>query len=70
MAEITIAVEGFLDGLQEWKLIKNMVGEEDEVTEAAEAIKAEWISEGWQEKDIRIVKSRFGTFNKKYREED
>lgn len=69
MAEAIVAVEAYHDELKEWKLIKNMIGEEDEMKQKAEAIKAEWLASGWPEKDIRISKTKFREFNKKYRED-
>jgi len=70
MAEVILAIEAYHDEQQRWILIKSVVGDEDDVTDEAEVIQADWIRNGWPAKDIRIVKTKFKSLSRRPRQEE
>lgn len=70
MAESILVVEAWDEVNEVWKPVgKPFYGEEEDTKSEAEALKKEWTDSGWPEKDIRISKSVFREFNKRYRED-
>ncbi len=70
MAEAIVAVEAFHDEQDRWILVKSLIGDQDDMTEEAEAIKADWIKEGWPAENIRVVTTKFKSLSRKPSQEE
>ena len=65
MAEAIVAVEAYHDEQDRWILVKSLIGDQDDMTEEAEDIQADWIKSGWPAKDIRVVVTKFKSLSRK-----
>jgi len=65
MAEAIVAVEAYHDEQDRWILVKSLIGDQDDMTEEAEAIKADWLKAGWPAADIRIVVTKFKSLSRR-----
>lgn len=68
MADIMITVEA-LDN-NSWKIVEIFSGDEEEILPQAELLKNKWLFQGWPENEIRISKSKFKTFDRKFKDEN
>lgn len=68
MAEIVLVVE-VIDDKDLWRGVETFAGEEEDIRPQAEETARKFIEMGWPENEVRITKSNFRQFNRKWREE-
>ena len=68
MSKMIATVEALDDGY--WKTIELFSGEEEEISEKAKELMDLWLSKGWPKDEIRISKSKFRTFDKRWHDEN